>query len=133
MIRLFKNGLSAVLFGLSTMAFAPNQDLSTTNSIEGKVSYYGTGFHGKPMANGQKFDKNGKTCAVPIVNGKKTHPFGTKLEVTNKSNNKKVIVTVTDTGGFAKTGRVLDLSQGSFEAISSIDKGIISVSYVVVK
>lgn len=44
-------------------------------------------------------------------------PFGTKVEVTNLSNKKKVTVRINDTGGFAKYGRVIDLSKRANQII----------------
>lgn len=44
-------------------------------------------------------------------------PFGTKVEVTNLSNKKKVTVRINDTGGFAKYGRVIDLSKKANQII----------------
>ena len=44
-------------------------------------------------------------------------PFGTRVEVTNLSNKKKVTVRINDTGGFAKYGRVIDLSKKANQII----------------
>lgn len=44
-------------------------------------------------------------------------PFGTRVEVTNLSNKKKVTVRINDTGGFAKYGRVIDLSKRANQII----------------
>ena len=88
----------------------------------GKASFYGGKYHhGKKMANGKRFDKNALTCAHP------THPFGTKLLVTNVKNGKSVTVTVTDRGGFQKLGRIIDLSEGAFKQIASLKTGVITV------
>ena len=44
-------------------------------------------------------------------------PFGTRVEVTNLSNKKKVTVRINDTGGFAKYGRIIDLSKKANQII----------------
>ena len=97
--------------------------------IVGKVSWYGGKFHGRLMANGKIYDKNGYTAASPLIKGttKPKYPFGTKLRVENVRNGKSVVVTITDTGGFAKYGRELDLSKGAFDEIADLDRGIIKV------
>lgn len=97
--------------------------------IVGKVSWYGGDFHGKLMANGKIYDKNGYTAASPLIKGttKPKYPFGTKLRVKNVRNGKSVVVTITDTGGFAKYGRELDLSKGAFDKIANLDTGEIVV------
>lgn len=94
------------------------------------ASWYGGIFHGRTMANGEVFDKNKLTAASPLIKGtsKPKYKLGTKLEVTNPKNNKSVIVEVTDTGGFQKYGRGLDLSKKAFATIANIDKGIITVN-----
>ena len=47
----------------------------------------------------------------------KTLPFGTKVRVTNLSNDESVVVTITDRGPFTK-GRSLDLSKKAFMDIT---------------
>lgn len=97
-------------------------EFSDNGHARGKASFYGGKYHhGKKMANGKIFDKNKLTCAHP------THPFGTKLLVTNVKNGKSVTVTVTDRGGFQKLGRIIDLSEGAFKQIASLKTGVITV------
>lgn len=102
--------------------------------IVGKVSWYGGDFHGNLMANGKIYDKNGYTAASPLVKGttKPKYPFGTKLRVENIRNGKSVVVTITDTGGFADLKRELDLSEGAFDKIADLDSGIIKVKIEIV-
>ena len=47
---------------------------------EGLASYYGPGFHGKPMTSGIRFDMNAMVAAHP------SYPFGTEVRVTNLEN-----------------------------------------------
>lgn len=84
-----------------------------------KASYYSDTFHGRKTASGIIYDKNKLTCASNI------HKLGTKLKVTNTENNKSVIVTVTDRGGFSKV--TIDLSKKAFSTIADLKQGIINV------
>lgn len=84
-----------------------------------KASYYSDAFHGRKTASGIIYDKNKLTCAS------NTHKLGTILKVTNTQNNKSVIVTVTDRGGFSKV--TIDLSKKAFSTIANLKQGIINV------
>ena len=98
--------------------------ISTILSGQSLASWYGGFHHGKITASGQKYNMYGYTCAH------KKLKLGTKLLVTNLSNNKSVVVIVNDRGPYIK-GRILDLSYSAFKAISSTNKGVISVKYEV--
>lgn len=91
----------------------------------GTTSYYGSGFHGR-TANGERFNQNDLTCAH---NGL---PFGCKICVTNLRNNKSVDVRVNDRGGFAKHGRVIDLSKAAAGRIGMLGSGTAKVKIQVV-
>jgi rare lipoprotein A len=82
----------------------------------GVASWYGPDFHGKPTASGEIYDMNALTCAH------REYPFGTKLNVTNVSNNKSVNCTVNDRGPFV-SGRELDLSYAAAKEIGLIGQG----------
>lgn len=97
---------------------------TTIAAQAGTASWYGPGFHGKRTASGEVFNQNALTAAS------NSHKLGTKLKVTNTANGKSVIVRVTDTGGFGKYGRTLDLSKGAFSQIASPSKGLIKVKVV---
>ena len=92
----------------------------------GTASYYGAGFHGGRTANGERFNQNDLTCAH---NGL---PFGCKIRVTNVRNNKSVDVRVNDRGGFAKHGRVIDLSKAAAGRIGMLGSGTAKVKIQVV-
>jgi len=84
------------------------------------ASWYGDDFHGRPTSSGETFDMNALTCAH------KEYPFGTKLKVTNTSNNKSVECIVNDRGPFIK-GRDIDLSYAAAREIDLIAPGIAPV------
>ena len=86
----------------------------------GMASYYGKEFSGRRTANGERFNPGGLTAAHRSL------PFGTKLQVTNLRNGKKVVVRITDRGPFAK-GRVLDLSYGAARAVGMVSSGTAKV------
>ncbi len=85
----------------------------------GKASFYCCGHHGRATASGEIFNQNAFTAAVP-----KRSQFGT-YRVTH--NGKSVIVRANDTGGFAKYGRVIDLSKAAFARLAPTSRGVIRV------
>lgn len=101
--------------------------LSVSAANAATASWYGGKFHGRTTASGEKFNKWAMTTAS------NSHKMGTKLEVTNITNGKKVIVKVNDTGGFKKYGRTLDLSRGAFAKIADINQGLIKINIKVLK
>ena len=92
----------------------------------GKATYYSARTHGRMMASGERYDKNGLFCAH------KKLPFGTKIRVVNLKNGKEVIVVVKDRGPFAK-GRVIDLSNKAAEALDMLSAGVVPVELYVLK
>lgn len=93
-----------------------------------KASYYGEGdgLSGKKTASGEKFNPESLTAAH------KTLPFGTKVEVKNPENGKKVTVRVNDRGPFTK-GRQLDVSAKAAKELGIKDKGVTPVEMKVVE
>jgi len=80
------------------------------------ASWYGREFNGRPTSSGEIFNMNMKTCAH------REYPFGTKLKVTNASNNRAVECTVNDRGPFA-AGRDIDLSYAAAKEIGLTGRG----------
>ncbi|WP_394753270.1 septal ring lytic transglycosylase RlpA family protein [Crenothrix sp.] len=72
----------------------------------GKASWYGTKFQGKETASGETFNQKALTAAHPTL------PMGTKAEVTNLENGKKVDVEINDRGPYTG-GRAIDLSKAA--------------------
>lgn len=79
--------------------------LYSTNVQAATASWYGKPFHGRLTASGERYNMNSLTAAHNSL------PFGTKVLVTNLSNNKTVTVKINDRGGFKKYGRTIDLSK----------------------
>lgn len=106
MFKLILNSLLVICLVLIPNAFA-----KTNHHMSGKASWYGPGFQGKRTASGSVYNMYSMTAAH------KTLPFGTKVKVTNLSNGKSVVVTITDRGPFVK-GRVIDLSKTASKQLS---------------
>lgn len=70
---------------------------------KGRASWYGSMFHGRKTASGEKFNMNAMTAAH------RTLPLASWVRVTNEANYKTVVVKINDRGPYVK-GRVIDLS-----------------------
>lgn len=92
----------------------------------GIASFYGKRWNGRKTANGEIFDTSKLTAAH------KTLPFGTRVKVINHSNGKEVEVVINDRGPFIK-GRIIDLTEAAFKKIENLNKGITSVSILVIE
>ena len=86
----------------------------------GGASYYARRFNGRRTASGTVYDENEMTAAH------RTLPFGSVVRVTNLSNQRSVIVTITDRGPFVRH-RVIDLSRRAAQKLDFIRKGITKV------
>src|SRR5438094_30900 len=73
---------------------------------QGVATWYGPGFQGQPMSNGQIFN-----MYDPTITASNRYPLGTWLMVTNLANQRQVIVQVRDHGAF---NHALDLSMAAF-------------------
>jgi len=97
---------------------------STNNCKIGFASYYQRCFGTCATASGEWFNPDGISVAH------KTLPFGSKLVVTNLSNNKQIIVKVNDRGPYVPN-RDLDLSRGAMRKLGGLGSGVIKVKYCV--
>jgi rare lipoprotein A len=92
---------------------------------QGRASYYGEAHHGLTTASGEEFDKSAMTAAH------RTLPLGSKIEVENLSNGRKVVVTVNDRGPYVR-GRIVDLSQGAARQLGFTKQGVEQVKLTAV-
>ncbi len=108
---------SIALFFLAATAFAQVQT--------GKASFYADKFDGKPTASGQKYRH------TKLTGAHKTLPFGTKVRITNLSNNESVEVTINDRGPYVED-RIIDLSKAAAEKLGFVNQGLADVKLEVI-
>ena len=100
-------------------------NVSNAQIQSGKASFYADKFEGVPTASGEKYRHSKLTGAH------KTLPFGTKVKVTNVSNNKSVEVVINDRGPWVDN-RVIDLSRSAAEKLGFVNQGLADVTLEVV-
>lgn len=105
-----KAELNSELVKINAELEALEEEVEVVNN-QAQASYYHDKFNGRKTASGDLFSNKEYTAAH------KTLAFGTKVRVTNLSNNKEVIVEINDRGPFTK-GRQLDLSKKAFMEIA---------------
>lgn len=94
--------------------------------LQGVSSWYGPTFHGKLTANGEVYNQYALTAAHPVL------PIGTKIQVENLENGRKVWVRINDRGPYAK-GRILDLSKLAAQQLDMIKNGTARVRITVLQ
>jgi rare lipoprotein A len=82
----------------------------------GIASWYGKQFHGRKTASGETYDMYAMTAAHPTL------PIPSYARVTNRKNNKSVIVRVNDRGPF-HANRVIDLSYTAALKLGYVQQG----------
>jgi|APGre2960657404_1045060.scaffolds.fasta_scaffold15945_3 rare lipoprotein A len=88
---------------------------------QGKASWYSVRTNsGTRTASGQRLSNHAATAAH------KTLPMGTKVRVTNQSNGKSEVMTITDRGPYTK-GRILDVTIGAAERLGFVHRGVTTV------
>ncbi|MBC9252167.1 hypothetical protein A9179_17990 [Pseudomonas alcaligenes] len=87
---------------------------------EGQASWYGAKHQGRKTASGERFDQDALTAAHREL------PFGTRVQVTNLSNNKRVIVRINDRGPTSRK-RLIDLSQQAAKQLDMLRAGVAPV------
>ena len=97
---------------------------ATVSADEGYASWYGPGFQGNRMANGQIFDQND-----PTTTANNEYPMGTWLRVTNLKNRRTTFVRVNDRGPVLE-GRIVDLSAAAARAVGLAGVGKVKLEAV---
>jgi rare lipoprotein A len=110
-----------VLFVSALLLVAPAQGSGLM-----ETSWYGPGFAGRPMANGERFNP------LAMVAAHKTLPFGTRLRLTNPRNGRQAVVVVKDRGPFVR-GRSLDVSQGAATSLGFLAQGVTTLRVEVLR
>lgn len=86
----------------------------------GFASFYGSEFHGRRTASGERYDED-DLCAAH-----RTLPFGTRVRLTNLKNGRTVVVTITDRGPFRR-GRIVDVSKRAARELGFLRAGVARV------
>jgi len=100
----FGTHLLALLLAAGCAATRPNPPPDEGRTEIGLASFYASSFHGQRTASGRAYDEHELTAAH------RTLPFGSRVRVTNLSNGRSVVLTITDRGPFSR-GRVIDVSR----------------------
>ena len=120
--------LSAAFLAFSPLT-APSANASqqpVVQTASGTASWYGSKFHGRRTANGERYDMHQMTAAH------RTLPFGTQLRVTNQRNGRSVVVRINDRGPFAGR-RIIDLSRGAAGQIGMVNSGVAPVKLEILR
>ncbi len=92
----------------------------------GLASWYGPKFHGRPTANGERFDMNQLTAAH------RTLPLPSTVLVTNLENGRSIKVRVNDRGPFVDN-RIIDLSRRAAQFLGFEKQGVARVRVQLVR
>ena len=102
--------------GVAAIASAIERGIFTVQ--EGVVSWYGTQFHDRKTASGERFDSGAMTMAHPKL------PFGTMVRVTNLKNKRSVVLRVNDRGP-TQADRVGDVSAAAARKLGMSRSGVV--------
>lgn len=107
----------------------PTPEVVEKNIHTGIASYYSRsgciGCHPQMiMANGQPLDDSALTVAF------NRSRLGSKVKITNLRNDQSIVATVTDTGGFERLGRIVDLTVATKDAIGCNDLCNVTVEVI---
>ncbi len=96
-------------------------ELAVRSVQHGKASWYSIRTNsGTRTASGKRLCDQGATAAH------KTLPMGTQVRVTNQTNGKSEVVTITDRGPYTR-GRIIDLTIGCAERLGFRQRGVVPV------
>jgi rare lipoprotein A len=111
----------AILLVLAAASAAAQPPLDRSGRPrEGKASWYGGEFAGKPMADGTPMNPQSNNAAS------KTLPLGTKARVTNLDNGKSAVVEIRDRGPYVD-GRIVDVSPHTARQLGMQQQGVAPV------
>jgi rare lipoprotein A len=109
---------------LLLLAGCASQDDSTIDphgyDETGVASFYGSAHQGKRTASGERFDQHDLTAAHRRL------PFGTRVKITNLSNDRSVVVRINDRGPHTRY-RLVDVSRAAAEQLGMIGNGTAKV------
>lgn len=88
--------------------------------LRGMASWYGSFFHGRKTASGERYNMYAMTACHPTL------PFGSLVKVVNLNNGRSVIVRITDRGDLSE-GRIIDLSLAAANKLAMTKEGLAPV------
>jgi rare lipoprotein A len=113
--------LFALLASVGCAGTAPPPRSALEHEVQvGFASYYDSRLHGARTASGERYDEKALTAAH------RTLPFGTRVQVTNLSNGRSVVVTIIDRGPFTR-GRIIDVSRRAARKLDFLRYGTAKV------
>ena len=113
--------LSALLALFTLLAGCASHTLDPRGYDQtGTASYYGSRHHGKRTASGEPFDQHALSAAHRQL------AFGSRVLVTNLSNNQSVVVRINDRGPHTR-GRLIDLSRQAAQQLGMLRSGTAKV------
>jgi len=138
--RASRHILRTFLIGLATISMGSLAYAITLNKPTVNIAVHSTGPNGiqiqapatptpTPAAKGAAMSGKGSWYALGLPQpdaltcASRTFPRGTFLHVKNLRNNRTVVCRVNDYGPEAWTGRIIDLSRGSFTQIDNLSAG----------
>jgi rare lipoprotein A len=92
----------------------------------GYASFYGSGFHGRRTASGERYNRNALTAAHPSL------PFGSLVKVTNQDNGRSVVVRINDRGP-VEGDRIIDVSRAAAQRLGMLQAGVVLVRLEIVR
>ena len=96
---------------------------SASSGIASVYASRGDKYNGARTASGERVSAGGLTAAHRSL------PFGTRVQVTNRRNNKSVIVRINDRGPFVR-GRVIDVTPAGASALGFSGLAPVTLSVV---
>lgn len=105
---------------------APQDRTASLKSVyRGVASWYGSRFHGRVTASGERYDMYTMTACDNLL------PFGSRVRVVNLKNHRSVVVRINDRGSLLP-GRVIDLSYAAASQLQILHDGLAPVKLEVI-
>lgn len=111
------NLLLAFAFCCLVLDSTPKTTAETKGTLTLTTSWYGGKFHGRTMANGEKFNRHNPTNAAH-----RSWPLGTKVLLTNQQG-QRLEIEITDRGPYSRD-RDLDVSEAAAEILGFKQAGV---------
>ena len=102
-------------------AMAQQTAIKRGDRLHGIASWYGGVFNGRKTASGERYDMFAMTACHPTL------PFGSLVRVVNQTNQRSVVVRITDRGDLVDEGRIIDLSYGAAMKLAMTKRGLAKV------